>query len=351
MTETSKDQKSWWKLPAEFVMRIAAGAGLGVSLLLLWEATHDGAQFCGPGGGCDIVQDTAWAKPLGIPLPVLGVLFFAVAMLLIHVRGMRKHLAWMGLAGAAAGVGFLVIQGASIGTFCPYCVVADVSGIALGLTALSLRATEPIDSRSNFYVPLVLVTALGFLSTPVVAGLNRPKQVGQCKIDVPKDKNPILAAQVPGKVTIVEFLDFGCPFCQKLHFKLKPVLDSYGDDVVMVRKYWPIHREALWAAIAGTCADKLGKGDAMADELFKTDDLSPDNVKTLARKVGMDGDAFDKCLQSDHPKTQLKKFNEERKLLKLEGLPTLFIGDECYQGVQAKTTLKASIERARKRLR
>ncbi len=344
----AQQTSTWWRHPAEFLVRISAAAGLGVSLLLLWEATHDGAQFCGPGGGCDVVQDSGWAKPLGIPMPVFGVLFFAVALLLVHLKGMRKHLAMLGAAGAVGGIGLLVIQGVSIGTFCEYCLVADFAGIGLGISGLALRNTQPVDSRSGLYIPLVLMTAVAFLAPPTVAGLTRPANVGKCTVKVDPDKDPILKAQVEGKVTIVEFLDFGCPYCQKLHFKLKPVLAEYGDKVNMVRKYWPIHRNAIWAAVGGVCADKLGKGDAMADELFKAEDMSPENVEKLAVKIGLNDKEFKDCMKSDYPKEQLRKVNEERKLLQLQGLPSMYIGKECYQGVQTKRTIRSSIERARK---
>lgn len=349
MTDTHTSA-GWWKHPSEFLIRAAAAAGLGVSLLLLWEATHTGAQFCGPGGGCDVVQDSSWAKPLGIPMPVFGVLYFAVALLLVHLRGMRKRLAVLSAVGGVGGIALITIQAVSIKAFCPYCLVADGSAIVLALTALALRNTEPVDSRSGLYVPLVFVTAAAFLTPPAWGALTRPTSVGQCTVKLDPKVDPVRKAQVEGKVTIVEFLDFGCPFCQKLHYKLKPVLDEYGDQVVMVRKHWPIHREAIWAAIGGICADKLGKGNAMADELFATDDLSPDNIDKLAKKIGLDDKKFAECIKSDFPKNELKRVNKERKLLELKGLPSLFIGNECYQGVQTSRTIRASIERAKKRL-
>lgn len=340
----------WWRHPTEFLIRAAAAAGLGVSLLLLWEYTHPGAQFCSPGGGCDVVQDSAWARPLGIPLPVFGVLYFAVALLLVHLHGMRKRLAVFSLVGAAAAIGLIAIQALAIKAFCPYCVIADVSSIVLALTALTLRNSQPVDSRSTLYVPLVLVTAAAFLAAPAYAALTRPTTVGQCTVKLDPKVDPVLKAQVPGKVTIVEFMDFGCPFCQKMHYKLEPLLKEYGDKVAMVRKHWPIHRIAIWAAIGGICAEKMGKGNEMANELFDTDDLSPDNIEKLAKKIGLDTETFKACMKSDYPKDVLKKVNEERKLLKLKGLPSTFIGNECYQGVQTRRTIRAAIERAKKRL-
>jgi len=350
VTDTQETTTSWWRNPAEFLLRIAAAAGLGVSLLLLWEATHEGPQFCGPGGGCDVVADSKWAKPLGIPMPVFGVLYFAVALLLVHLRGMRNRLAMIAVPAALGGAGLLVLQGVAIGTFCEYCVVADGSAIILGISALALRGSQPVDARSPLYIPLVLATAAAFLAPPMVAGITRPKDVGVCRVKLDPAQDPVAKAQVKGKVTIVEFMDFGCPHCQKLHFKLKPVLDKYGDKVNMVRKYWPLHRSAIWAAIGAACADKFDKGYEMTDELFKTEDMSPENVEKLAIKVGIDGEKFKACMKSDYPKNELKKVQEERKLLELKGLPSMFIGDECYEGVQTSRTIRGAIERARKKL-
>src|SRR6185436_13656384 len=37
----------------------------------------------------------------------------------------------------------------------------------------------------------------------------------------------ILAEYVPEKINVVEFADFECPYCRKLHPVLKQVIDSY----------------------------------------------------------------------------------------------------------------------------
>jgi protein-disulfide isomerase len=65
-----------------------------------------------------------------------------------------------------------------------------------------------------------------------------------------------------GKVTIVEFSDFECPYCIRAFPTVEQVLKEYKNDVTLYFKQFPlvqIHQNALKTAEASLCAADQGK--------------------------------------------------------------------------------------------
>jgi protein-disulfide isomerase len=73
-------------------------------------------------------------------------------------------------------------------------------------------------------------------------------------------------------VTIIEFSDFECPFCKRIHPTLKQVMDTYDGKVRLVYRHLPltnIHPNAQKAAEASLCAHEQGQFWAMHDAIFE----------------------------------------------------------------------------------
>jgi protein-disulfide isomerase len=154
---------------------------------------------------------------------------------------------------------------------------------------------------------------------------------------------------VPGKINVVEFVDFQCPHCRFFHPRLKAILAEYGDRVHFTRLDLPLqsHPLARGAARAHVCAAARGKGDAMADALFETEDLEEAGLIKAGEKVGLDGAELRRCLAA--PTTEAAVVRSERILLDanlLEGLPTTFVGSTMLVGTQEDATLRDAFDRA-----
>jgi protein-disulfide isomerase len=154
-----------------------------------------------------------------------------------------------------------------------------------------------------------------------------------------------------GKATVIDFVDFECPFCRMTHEELTPVMAKHKDQLRVVRKQVPltrIHPHAMTAAIAACCSEQLGQGDAMAEALFATpaEDLTPAKCEELAEKLGLPLDAFRTCVAD--PKTQ-DRIKEDTAMFRSTGglgLPTLWIDRTKLEGAQPTETLEQTVDQA-----
>src|SRR5260370_24236268 len=108
-----------------------AVAGLTASAMLAVDYFRPAPVFCAEASGCDAVRHTLFAAPLGVPMPLMGLIGFLAIGATGLIAGRNARLLELALSGGAALVGLLLLfVQVGLHRFCPYCCVADVSGIA-----------------------------------------------------------------------------------------------------------------------------------------------------------------------------------------------------------------------------
>ncbi len=159
-----------------------------------------------------------------------------------------------------------------------------------------------------------------------------------------------MALSPAGQVTIVDFVDFECPFCRMTHAELEPIVEAHRDRVRVVRRQVPLrmHPHAMDAARAACCGERLGKGAAMANALFAApvDDLTPEGCEKIAESVGLLPDPYRACVAD--PATD-RRIDDDRAQFKSAGgyaLPTLWIDGQELVGAQSGPELEKVIEDA-----
>lgn len=318
-----------------------AGLGLGVSALLLYEYTST-AAVCGPGGGCSVVRASSYASLGGVPTPLYGLVFFAVAVGL-RLAGARRALPVWLAGGALAGASFLAIQAFVLETFCTFCLIVDLSAIALAITwAVSLRKRDSVAVGRTMPAVAVVAAILPFGIGFAMA--DRP-DTGPVSAELPA---PIATEQRPGVVTVVEFLDFQCPHCRLLHGELKKAIESFPGEVRVVRKNVPIpaHEHALGAALAYVCADVQGRGEPLADRMLTAEDLSGEGRELLAGEVGLDMNQWRDCLDSDFARERVEADVADAQTVGVRGLPTYYIGERRFKGAKRSGDLRQALDAA-----
>jgi protein-disulfide isomerase len=156
------------------------------------------------------------------------------------------------------------------------------------------------------------------------------------------------AGDAAAPVTIVEFSDFQCPFCQSVAPTLKKVREAYGDKVRLVWKDFPltqIHPQAFKAGEAAHCAGDQGKFWEFHDRLFGNQEtLQTTDLKAHAAAVGLDAAAFDSCLDTSKYGERVRDGVAEGTRLGVASTPTIYVNGRMVSGAQPYETFAALIE-------
>lgn len=317
-------------------------AGLAASAALLVDYLRPVPVFCAEGSGCDAVKHTPFAAPFGVPLPPVGLAGFVAIGALALMVGRRARIAQLALsAGAAlAGATLLVIQ-VMLGHYCPYCCVVDASGLA-ALAAASYWLTEPPEVMAPLWLrsagAAMMAVAMGI---PLFFGLRKT-------VTLPAAIAAEMASTPPGMITVVDFVDFECPFCRMTQEELEPVLQAHKDRLHVVRRQVPLHSHAHAhdAARAACCAERLGKGDAMAESLFSVDvdALTPDGCEKVAAQVGLSVDPYRACVIDPATDARIEADRAEFKAAGGYALPTIWIGRRQLVGARSKEEIAKIVD-------
>jgi predicted DsbA family dithiol-disulfide isomerase len=326
---------------ALIALRIATLAGLAASAALTVDYRSAGASFCGPNSGCAALRETDLAHlwGAGVTLPEVGLFGLSVLFALSSLRDATWAFR-LSLVSGAIGLALLAIQAIDLKTFCWLCVTTDVSSaIGGGFGFLALRRSSGAGGRD----PLRTGSWAALAALAIAAPMLWPKL---------KPSAPV-PAQIrdfyqPGRVNVIEFADFECPFCRRLHDELKELLKPYGDRVNLVRLNVPLdrHPNARHAALASICAEPSGKSAALSDFLFSTDDLSKRAILAHAKRLGIDQAEFERCLDSPGPKARLERDRRILDDIGFEGLPTTYVGAVRIVGAQPREVFEDALENA-----
>jgi protein-disulfide isomerase len=150
-------------------------------------------------------------------------------------------------------------------------------------------------------------------------------------------------------VVIVEFADYECPYCQRIHPELKKLQEEFAGKVAVAFKDFPLpmHAHAEKAAEAGRCAAEQGKFLEFRDTLFDNNQkLEPARLKEYARVLKLDAARFDKCLDAGEQAAAVRKDFADGQRLGLTGTPSLLINGHFLSGAVKYDTLREVVELA-----
>ncbi len=200
--------------------------------------------------------------------------------------------------------------------------------------------------------------AMAALPTPAQPLKDTPPQV----VNVEKGHLPPMG-NANAKVTIVEFSDFQCPFCESFFTDtLSQLKEKYVDTgkVQFYYRHFPltsIHPNAQTAALASECANGQNKFWEYHDVLFKNlDTWSPQTLSDAtnsfveyAGQLGMSTDEFKSCLESERHKKGIEDDMAAGDKAQVGGTPAFFINGKRLVGAQPFSEFEAIIEQELKK--
>jgi len=168
------------------------------------------------------------------------------------------------------------------------------------------------------------------------------------------------------KVVVVNFDDFECPFCSRMHQTLFPeILKEYGDRVTFIYKDYPlveIHPWAIHAAVDANCL-AAQNNDAYWDfaDYIHANQHEVSNEKTptarlealdklamlQGQKHNLDVVKLQSCIKAQND-SAVKASMKEGDGIGVDATPTLFINGEKIDGAVSVSELRTALDRALK---
>lgn len=168
------------------------------------------------------------------------------------------------------------------------------------------------------------------------AQVDVPEQVK--RYDVPMDDDPIFGSET-AEITIIEFSDYECPFCQRWHEEAWPQIKAkYGDKVRLVFRDYPldsIHPNAIPAAEAANCAGDQDRYWEFNELLFTGGKpLNSATYDEYAKQVGLDLKSFQQCVSDRTHQDEVAKDLAYANELGVRSTPTFFVNGLAVVGAQ-----------------
>ncbi len=140
-------------------------------------------------------------------------------------------------------------------------------------------------------------------------------------------------------ITMVEFTDYQCSFCQRFHVVTFPEIRKQFIDTGKVRflsRDFPLdfHSNAFRAAEAARCAGDQDQFWKMRDVLVANPNrLSENDLMAHAQGLGLKMEPFRACLASGKYRQAIRKDMAEAAALNVSGTPSFIVGKTTPEGV------------------
>ena len=170
-------------------------------------------------------------------------------------------------------------------------------------------------------------------------------QPARKEVKIPADAPVMGAPDAP--ITIVEFTDYQCPYCQRAQVYVDQVMERYKGKVRLVYQEFPLdfHPQAKPAGRAARCAGEKGKFWEMHLDLLRTPGAYDDaDLKSRAAKLGLDGAAFGACISSGKYDAVIQQAVENGRSVGVSGTPTFFLNGRSFSGAQPFEVFERMIE-------
>jgi len=301
------------------VLVVLAYAGFLISFYLTLTHYRNLVPPCYVTTGCESVVTSPYSTILGIPLSLIGAVYFAamfflgISLLMGRNDTVIHTYELLAFVGILAAVVLLLLQAVVLKAYCIYCLGTEV--IALLIWAGSLLVASPgdrgaiADSRSRQrprssvlawkgtrWAGGTLVLIVGALAISLLTG-SAAVQNATTNEEYAHD----ITAGPPGaKVVLVEYADFQCSGCAGYAKLLTPLRSEYRDEVLFVFRFFPLanHRWGMISSQVAYAAFLQGRFWEMHDLLYEnqkewseSSDPRP-YFDAYATRLGLDIDTF-----------------------------------------------------------
>jgi uncharacterized membrane protein len=193
---------------------VVSSLGIVLTAYLSWTALGGGAvRGCSAGGGCDIVLTSRWAKLLGVPTAVWGLVAYIGLGAIAFVRRADTHWSYA-LTAAFFGVCYstylTVVSLTILESACPYCLTS--LGLMIATLALVVFQRPPETAHRSW---LRLIAGRGAFAALVILVVHASYVTPQAEPTGPEDPRTRALAEHLTQQGALFYGASWCPHCQE----------------------------------------------------------------------------------------------------------------------------------------
>jgi len=151
------------------------------------------------------------------------------------------------------------------------------------------------------------------------------------------------------KLTVVEFLDYQCPYCNEASSTFREMAAAYGDRVRFIVRDFPVqelHPDAVSGAEAAGCAEAQGKFWPMHDRLFALKGvMARADLDRAAAQSGLDMKVYAACMDLHVRIDEIQADAVAGIAAGVRGTPTFFFNGQPVEGAIPREAFDALIKR------
>lgn len=228
-------------------------------------------------------------------------------------------------------------------------IAKDPSEEALRVYFEGVDTTEPYEAVRGKIIDALRQRRLAKAKTAYIQSLRKTATIA-VRLSPPRADISVAASPVrgagSGPLTLVEYADYECPYCQQIQPALERLEAEYKGKLAFAFKDVPLpmHANAQKAAEATRCAEAQGRYWQFHDQLFSRKQFDVAGLKGLAKDLSLDTAAFDKCLNDGEKAEAVRKDVSEAQSLGIQGTPTFFVNGRYISGAAGYEQLRAVLE-------
>jgi uncharacterized membrane protein/2-hydroxychromene-2-carboxylate isomerase len=305
---------------------------------------------------CDTVSQSPYSIFVGIPVPVWGVIGYTFILMLLPLawsKPTEEKRLWtlllvVCLAFSIYSISLALISTFLIHSYCILCIVSYGINFMLVFHTYLIRQRFAIRGvlktlkndisclwqrkRYNFtlFAPFSMAIIWMLLFFPVYWSFEPPELSAYIPHGITEDGHPWIGAENP-QIEIVEFADYQCFQCNKMHFFLRQMMVMDHEVNPIVKE--PLHPGSGKMAMLTIYAASQNKFWQMSDLLFSIARVTPKiRIKELADKTGLNYNELSRAITNREIQYKLKKDILDGLKLGITGTPSFVIDGNVYRG-------------------
>ena len=319
---------------------------------------------------CDTVAQSPYSIFLGVPVSIWGIVgYFLILVILLFSLSIKENkmralstLMLLGVLYSTISLYFGIISAVKIHSYCIMCIATYVINFMLlymfWFTRRRYEKESYINTLKNDFLfwktrtikiislwsIFIILCFFLILFFPHYWKLAPSGNIKKLKTGFTQEGYPWIGAENP-ELTIVEFTDYKCFQCKKMHFFLRTLASMHPGKLRLIHRHFPMDHEfnpiikkpvnpgsGILALIA-ICASEENKFWDVNDLLYNYDmSRGAIYLKEIAESANLN---LDKLTQGvNDPLTKQKLYKDILAGLKkgINGTPTYIINDQAYIG-------------------